>query len=171
MIFITGGAYQGKLDVALSLFEEKDAMIVDADSLPHSWFSERIDGTISSFKTISENGAIRFEPMSLENLDHDSGFGQFEVIVVNHVERIATILRERSMSPEDAINSFLLNLQNDCPDGQLVLLADEVGAGVVPLGKETRTERELAGRLSTLLASKATQVIRVLAGVPMVIKG
>ncbi len=55
--------------------------------------------------------------------------------------------------------------------GKEVVIASEQGAGVVPVEKEARRRREAAGRLSILLAERADLVIRVICGLPQVLKG
>ena len=52
-----------------------------------------------------------------------------------------------------------------------VVIATEVGSGVVPLDPEQRTAREAAGRLSCLLADRADTVIRIFCGLPRALKG
>ena len=51
-----------------------------------------------------------------------------------------------------------------------VVIATEVGGGVVPIDAGERAAREAAGRLSCLLAQRARRVIRVFCGLPMVLK-
>ena len=53
---------------------------------------------------------------------------------------------------------------------ELVLCA-EVGSGVIPLSAEDRRFREATGRLCVLLAKRAESVVRIVAGLPMAIKG
>ena len=52
-----------------------------------------------------------------------------------------------------------------------VVIAPEVGSGVVPVGPGQRAAREAAGRLNGLLAQRAEAVARVFCGIPMVMKG
>ena len=52
-----------------------------------------------------------------------------------------------------------------------VVIATEVGGGIVPANAEERAAREAAGRLACLLAKKADTVIRVFCGIPTVLKG
>lgn len=52
-----------------------------------------------------------------------------------------------------------------------VVIATEVGGGIVPADAEERAAREAAGRLACLLAKKADTVIRVFCGIPTVLKG
>jgi len=67
------------------------------------------------------------------------------------------------------------------PDGSLelldalcekeVVITCEVGSGVIPLERRDRDGREAAGRLSVRLAQRAEKVIRLVSGIPTVIKG
>ena len=52
-----------------------------------------------------------------------------------------------------------------------VVIATEVGGGVVPADPAERAAREAAGRLSCLLAQRAQTVVRVFCGIPTVLKG
>ena len=52
-----------------------------------------------------------------------------------------------------------------------VVIATEVGGGVVPVDSKERKMREDAGRLSCLLAAQADTVIRVCCGLPQILKG
>lgn len=52
-----------------------------------------------------------------------------------------------------------------------VVIANEVGGGVVPMDAAQRAQREVAGRLACLLAQEATCVVRICCGLPQVLKG
>ena len=52
-----------------------------------------------------------------------------------------------------------------------VVIATEVGGGVVPVDKNERAAREAAGRLGCLLAQRADAVVRVFCGIPVYLKG
>ena len=52
-----------------------------------------------------------------------------------------------------------------------VVIATEVGGGVVPADPQERSAREAAGRLNCLLAERADTVVRVFYGLPLVLKG
>lgn len=51
-----------------------------------------------------------------------------------------------------------------------VVIATEVGGGIVPATAKEREAREAAGRLACLLAKKADRVIRIFCGIPTVLK-
>ena len=52
-----------------------------------------------------------------------------------------------------------------------VIIATEIGGGVVPMDANQRAQREAAGRLACLLAERADVVVRVCCGLPQVLKG
>ena len=52
-----------------------------------------------------------------------------------------------------------------------VVIATEVGGGVVPADPTQRRDREAAGRLACLLAARADTVVRVYCGIPCLLKG
>lgn len=52
----------------------------------------------------------------------------------------------------------------------VIIIADEIGCGVVPVEKRDRDLREMCGRLNCMLAERADSVIRVVCGIGRVIK-
>ena len=55
-------------------------------------------------------------------------------------------------------------------DGTAVLVTNEVGVGIVPLGSYTRRYRDLAGWISQRIAKEASQVVLMVAGYPIYAK-
>ena len=55
--------------------------------------------------------------------------------------------------------------------GYEILIATEVGGGVVPMDAAERAAREAAGRLACLLAARADCVVQMFCGIPTVLKG
>lgn len=66
----------------------------------------------------------------------------------------------------DALLATLPTLQ-----GRVLLVSNEVGQGVVPLGELSRRFVDEAGRLHQLLAARCERVVFVVAGLPMILKG
>lgn len=64
----------------------------------------------------------------------------------------------------------LLELMPTLP-GELVLVSNEVGLGVVPMGELSRRFVDEAGRLHQQLAQRCERVIFVAAGLPLALKG
>ena len=52
-----------------------------------------------------------------------------------------------------------------------IVIATEVGGGVVPMDAGQRAAREAAGRLACLLAARADCVVQMFCGIPTVLKG
>lgn len=76
---------------------------------------------------------------------------------VEHAEQLV-----HTLSPGEAARALC---------GKRAVLMDEVGCGVVPLDAGERAWREDAGRLGCLLAERAEAVVRMVCGLPQVIKG
>lgn len=51
-----------------------------------------------------------------------------------------------------------------------IVVCNEVGSGVVSLGARERQAREATGRLCIQLAARASRVVRIVCGIPVVIK-
>ncbi len=67
-----------------------------------------------------------------------------------------------------------LPLTPDLPDAlahKQVVTCAEVGGGVVPLSREERAWREAVGQLACALAGQATEVVRMVCGIPVPLKG
>lgn len=71
---------------------------------------------------------------------------------------------------ERAKNCADLNVLADELARHEVVIATEVGGGVVPVDPDERAAREAAGRLSVLLTRRAQRVVRVFCGLPMELK-
>ena len=52
-----------------------------------------------------------------------------------------------------------------------VVIATEIGGGIVPIDPAERAAREAAGRLACLLAARASCVVKMFCGLPTVLKG
>ncbi len=56
-------------------------------------------------------------------------------------------------------------------EGAVVLVANEVGLGIVPDNAQARAFRDCAGRLNQSIAQVAHNVVFIAAGLPMILKG
>jgi adenosylcobinamide kinase/adenosylcobinamide-phosphate guanylyltransferase len=64
----------------------------------------------------------------------------------------------------------LLDCLNDLP-GRIILVSNETGLGVVPMGELTRRYVDEAGWLHQAIAERSQRVIFTVAGLPMLLKG
>ena len=53
----------------------------------------------------------------------------------------------------------------------LIVITDEIGCGIVPLEKSDRLWREQVGMAGSLIAKNSDMVVRLICGIPIVIKG
>ena len=65
---------------------------------------------------------------------------------------------------------ILAEILETTSDGDWVIIADEIGNGVVPMDEADRTYREVAGRILIELAKDADEVHRVILGIGQRIK-
>jgi adenosyl cobinamide kinase/adenosyl cobinamide phosphate guanylyltransferase len=165
LTFITGGAYQGKLRYARSIYAPHPVAVIEGDAIPEKWFSLSQDP-----QGVSDIGTIRLLSSEGKHGECEADGNAFDTVIVNHVERIVGTIRTLSMTPEESLENLLANFKRSNRVRRLIFIADEVGSGVVPLGEEARRDRDDAGRLAVACASKASRVVHVLAGVPLIIK-
>ena len=71
----------------------------------------------------------------------------------------------------DTQRQRFLDLIEEGLPGELLLVSNEVGMGIVPLGALARRFADEAGRLHQAVAARAARVILVAAGLPLVLKG
>ena len=75
---------------------------------------------------------------------------------------------ERLLAEGEDISELAKQLKEENTD--LILVTDEIGYGIVPMDPFFRKVRETTGRICTELAADAEKVVRVVCGIPMVIK-
>ena len=71
---------------------------------------------------------------------------------------------------ENIIREEMEELSEKLSKEKRIVIANEVGGGVVPMDPEERAFRERAGRFACLLSEKAERVIRVVCGLGQVLK-
>lgn len=83
---------------------------------------------------------------------------------------LSNLLGKEGGSRFNAEREALLECLSTLP-GELVLVSNEVGLGVVPMGELSRRFVDEAGRLHQALAARCERVIFVAAGLPLALKG
>ena len=71
-------------------------------------------------------------------------------------------------SPEDAIAALLAALVD--ARGPVVLVGNEIGLGVIPMGREVRAFVDALGRLNQSVAAACDRVTLMVAGLPLTLK-
>ena len=91
-----------------------------------------------------------------------------EQIADGVVDKRPVVYNLQSIVKEDPSNC--LSLLPELMEKEVVI-CNEVGSGVIPFTPEGRDWREATGRLCINLAKHADKVVRLVCGVPVVIKG
>ncbi len=74
----------------------------------------------------------------------------------------------KNINSQQQVNYFLQSLS--CAKGPVVLVSNEIGLGVIPMGRETRFFVDELGRLNQRAAELCDAVTLMVAGIPLEIK-
>lgn len=178
LILVLGGARSGKSTFAQSLAQAQELPVTYlASALPiDEEMVRRIDkhrdSRPSLWTTVEAPYSADIEAVAL---CRDKQFVIWDCVTVF----LTNLLLEAEEEGKDDAEIEELILQRfvtmlSCLEkcsGSLVVVANEVGLGIVPEYPLSRTFRDLAGRVNQLLAQKAHKVYFVIAGLPIEIKG
>jgi len=70
---------------------------------------------------------------------------------------------------QEQVDSFLIAIKNT--PGPVILVGNEIGLGVIPMGRETRAFVDALGRLNQNVAATCERVTFMAAGLPLTLKG
>ena len=153
MILIIGGAFQGKRQYArqLSGLSEEEFRLRMADGMACG----NVSGEISrgSFAEIPEGGCKE---------ETTPGMREGKRILVNYHGFV-----RQAMSRGEDVLELTRQVLASGPD---IITMDEVGCGIVPMERWERDYREAVGAAGQLLAAGASEVYRVMAGIPVRIR-
>ncbi|MGI6157433.1 MAG: bifunctional adenosylcobinamide kinase/adenosylcobinamide-phosphate guanylyltransferase [Saccharofermentanales bacterium] len=92
--------------------------------------------------------------------------GPCEVVILPNIERLAA----HAEDPIACIDHAIACIREHYRPNVIAMTANETGAGIVPVDRTTRAIRDRQGLLLSHVARQATEIVRVLAGVPTTIK-
>jgi len=118
-----------------------------------------IGGAASGKRTYAKSLGYREEDMADAAQD-----GQSVLAVLGSYPVLYNLQDLVSLAPERADELLPELLKKD------VVICNEVGSGVIPAVPRERAAREASGRLCVLLAQRADRVVRMVSGIPVVIK-
>ncbi len=167
--FILGGSRSGKSRRAEELAQKSDLPVVyiatcattTADSEMRQRIEQHRERRPASWKTIENRFDLK--NLIIENKD-----------ALLLLDCLTLWLSFRQMSAKDS--AILGELEDALRAARelnrpLILVSNEVGAGLVPISEEARRFRDLAGAANQLVARHASKVELVVAGLPLVLKG
>lgn len=165
---LTGGCRSGKSRKALeitSAFTRK-AFIATAEPIDEEMDAriaahhrDRGDGFVTIEEPVDLAAAVRAIPADVEVAIVDC----LTVWLGNLMYRV-----ESEDERKAHIDAFLSALRS--PPCDIVIVTNEVGMGIVPIGSATREYRDLAGGLNQKVAAAADTVIFMVSGLPIVLK-
>lgn len=166
--FIIGGARSGKSSYALNLAQGKDSVvfIATAEALDVE-MRQRIlkhkNGRPAHWQTIEA-------PRDLWAACNQIHKKTTMVIIDCLTLWISNLLmvKKEATQIEQEMARILAELRGK--KARVVIVANEVGLGIVPANKMARAFRDIAGKINQITAAEADEVIFMAAGLPMMVK-
>ncbi len=166
---ILGGARSGKSRLAERLAAESGlAVTYIATSQPlDGEMNERIQ---HHRERRPAHWALVEEPLALAKVLREQAAADKCLLVDCLTLWLTNLLMLDDLSRLSAERDALLDCLSGLP-GRILLVSNETGLGVVPLGELTRRYVDEAGWLHQALAERCERVVFTVAGLPMVLKG
>lgn len=163
---ILGGARSGKSAYAekLALNSNLDLIYIATAEALDDEMKRRIEHhkiqRSKSWHTIEEPTKIAEVILSESKPD--------KVILVDCLTLWLSNILDKNLNLEDEIETLIDALQRS--EGKIILVANEVGQGIVPMNEMARHFRDDAGRLNQKIAANADNVYFIIAGLGMPLK-
>jgi adenosylcobinamide kinase/adenosylcobinamide-phosphate guanylyltransferase len=168
IVIILGGARSGKSYYALSeasLTKGKKAFIATAEAL-----DDEMHVRIENHK--KERGSdwdTYEEPLHISPLI-DSIKGKYDVILIDCLTLwVSNIMHAGFDIAEETIK--LVSAISTCSPAPLYIISNEVGLGIVPESPLSRAYRDNLGHVNRQVAQASSDVVFMVAGIPLKVKG
>jgi len=169
IIFILGGARSGKSNYAIKLAKKSGEKVTFiATCLPlDSEMKQRIKlhkkGRPSQWQTFEA-------PYNINAILKKSGH-HFNTIIIDCLTLLISNLISQNLS-DKAIEARITKMLHEITKLKcnVIIVANEVGLGIVPMNKLARRFRDIAGRINQQVAQQADKVIFMASGLPLIIK-
>jgi adenosylcobinamide kinase/adenosylcobinamide-phosphate guanylyltransferase len=163
---VLGGVRSGKSHYAQQLGERAARVVFVATAQPaDEEMRRKVDRHRSSrpphWQTVEE-------PLALAEAIAQHG-PACELMIIDCLTFFAANLLDVNGDDQRSIDALCLALQ--APPCSVVLVSNEVGSGVVPEYASGRRFRDLLGELNQSVARVASNVLLLVAGLPLVLKG
>ncbi len=145
-----GGHAQGKEKLVREKYGSSACVINEL----HMWIRERLE---KIYKDGADTAALTEAIMK-----------ELDVYLTEQVEKSE---KQSTVSDETEKDIHVTGIKKDCESVRtVVIISDEIGCGIVPIGSFDRCWREVTGRVLTRLAARAEGVYRVTCGLERKIK-
>ncbi|MNE06524.1 Bifunctional adenosylcobalamin biosynthesis protein CobP [compost metagenome] len=166
---ILGGARSGKSRLAEKLATES------ALAVTYIATSEPLDGEMSARVQMHRerrppHWALIEEPLALARVLRNNASAERCLLVDCLTLWMTNLLMQQDPQRLSDERQALLDCLADLP-GEIILVSNETGMGVVPLGELTRRYVDEAGWLHQAIAERCERVVLTVAGLPLTLKG
>jgi adenosylcobinamide kinase / adenosylcobinamide-phosphate guanylyltransferase len=171
LILITGGARSGKSSFAQKLadaIEGRKVFLATAEAL-----DEEMKSRIEIHKKERPSGWVTIEETKHLSKALITCNGKFEVILIDCLTMWISNLLANITFDESQILKEVKRFISSCREikGTVILVANEVGLGIVPANRLARIFRDIAGKANQEIAAVADDVYLVVAGISLKLKG
>lgn len=168
-IFITGGCRSGKSRQALSIADKlsgRKVFLATAEPLD----DEMLDRIAKHQEERGKDWITQEEPLDPVAILKEEG-QKATVIVMDCLTLWVSNMMMKDMD-RDSILQKMNELIEECnrATSTLIIITNEVGAGIVPDNNLSRSFRDIAGEANQIVASKFNQVLHMVSGIPVTIK-
>ncbi|WNM62732.1 bifunctional adenosylcobinamide kinase/adenosylcobinamide-phosphate guanylyltransferase [Candidatus Nitrospira neomarina] len=168
LIFVLGGARSGKSSFALQQGKVKSPRAFVATGEP---IDQEMAGRIQKHQRSRGRGWVTIEmPTGISEWLAEQGSGYPSIVVDCLTLWLNNLLRNkvRPSQVPTYVRAFLRSARA-CP-GQIVVVSNELGLGLVPGDAISRSFRDVAGRMNQLVAAEADEVYFLVSGLPLRLK-
>lgn len=169
VLFVLGGTRSGKSAYAVNAANETSSKVAYiATCIP---YDDEMHKRIRIHKQERPSEWITIEePVELEKVLKDIN-NKVEVVIIDCLTLFVTNLMMKNLD-ESAIKEIMTKLMLALKevDYQTIIVANEVGQGVVPESEMGRKFRDFAGRANQIAAKYADEVVVITAGISQKIK-
>ncbi|HXX57853.1 MAG TPA: bifunctional adenosylcobinamide kinase/adenosylcobinamide-phosphate guanylyltransferase [Thermodesulfovibrionales bacterium] len=169
IVFITGGARSGKSSFALreALKVRGGRAFIATAEATDSEMEERIE---RHKKDRGDGWKTYEEPVKIAEVLRDAEKDHPVIVIDCLTIWLANVMMQSGLDVEAEIERLLSTLKNSAR-GEIFIVSNEVGMGIVPEHELARRFRDAAGRLNQRVAATADEVYVTFSGIPVRIKG
>ncbi len=175
-VFVTGGARSGKSHFALELAQSMGGQVLFVATAEAG--DEDMAERIKAHQTSRPAGWRTLEaPVEVgRRIQETSGpvgtvvIDCITLLVSNVLGRLEEDSAARAIEEEVVAEIRALIECMDRLEAHFIVVTNEVGEGIVPMGRTARIYRDLLGRTNQMLAGRADEVYLMVAGLPLRVK-